>query len=496
MLLEKHILPGTHRGVGRRGMEMWRILVLGVLKQGLGCDFDRLHNLANHHETVRAILGHSDFADKTHYELQTIVDNVSLMRPELLAEVGRLVVESGHAVARKKPGGRLRGRCDSLVVETDVHYPTDLGLLWDGVRCLIRETARAAAAHGVGGWRQHRHLGKRVKEGFNPVRSARRGKQTPEKVETYLGLCRDLVERAEGTVKALVGKGVEEAECRLIRGYIDHARRQIDQVDRRLLQGERIPHQEKVFSIFEPHTRWISKGKAGRPVELGVAVCVVEDQYQFILHHKLLWKEDDVEVAVPMIEETQALYPDLRMCSFDRGFHSRNNRIRLDDRLELNALPGKGRRNRAAREREEAEEFAAMRRQHPAVESASLEHRGLDRVRTHGTEGFHGCAVGAGGEPAPPGAAPATAGAGRQETTQTTRRLIGGGVAHTSAFEPAPEETGTAWPRPEDRGRSTTNHPTQTDRWHLPGRNWAATGAESVVDRDRKAPIEGFSGRH
>ena len=145
-----------------------------------------------------------------------------------------------------------------------------------------------------------------------------------------------------------------------------------------------------MFSIFEPHTRWISKGKAGRPVELGVAVCVVEDQYQFILHHKLLWKEDDVEVAVPMIEETQVLYPDLRMCSFDRGFHSRNNRIRLDDRLELNALPGKGRRNRAAREREEAEEFAAMRRQHPAVESAinSLEHRGLDRVRTHGTEGF------------------------------------------------------------------------------------------------------------
>ena len=46
MLLEKHILPGTHRGVGRPGMEMWRILVLGVLKQGLGCDFDRLHNLA------------------------------------------------------------------------------------------------------------------------------------------------------------------------------------------------------------------------------------------------------------------------------------------------------------------------------------------------------------------------------------------------------------------------------------------------------------------
>ena len=74
MLLENTFFQG-HRGVGRPGMEMWRIL---VLKQGLGCDFDRLHNLANHHETVRAI-----WATARDAELQTIVDNVSLMRPEL-----------------------------------------------------------------------------------------------------------------------------------------------------------------------------------------------------------------------------------------------------------------------------------------------------------------------------------------------------------------------------------------------------------------------------
>ena len=210
MLLEKHILPARPTagwGVRVDGA-MWRILDLGSSQAGAGSAISTANNPRElHHETVRAMLGHSDFADKTHYELQTIVDNVSLMRPELLAEVGRLVVESGHAVARKKPGGRLRGRCDSFVVETDVHYPTDLGLLWDGVRCLIRETARAAAAHGVGGWRQHRHLGKRVKEGFDPVRSARRGKQTPEKVETYLGLCRDLVEpRPKGPSRHWSGK--------------------------------------------------------------------------------------------------------------------------------------------------------------------------------------------------------------------------------------------------------------------------------------------------
>ena len=139
-LLDEHILPEADRTVGRPGMELWQILVLGVLKQGLGCDFDRIHELTNHHDTIRAFLGHSDFGDKTHYEYQTVVDNVSLLTPELLSAVGRLVVESGHKVAKKKPGEPLRGRCDSFVVETDVHYPTDVNLLWDAVRWCARLT--------------------------------------------------------------------------------------------------------------------------------------------------------------------------------------------------------------------------------------------------------------------------------------------------------------------------------------------------------------------
>ena len=268
-LLDEHVLPETDRKVGRPGMELWRILVLGVLKQGLGCDFDRLHDLSNHHETIRAFLGHSDFGDKTRYEYQTVVDNVSLLTPELLWAVGQLVVESGHQVAKKKPGEPLRGRCDSFVVETDVHYPTDVNLLWDAMRCLLRETGRAAVRHAVGGWRQWRHLSREVRNLFNQVRSTRRAKRRPERVEAYLERCRALVERAAETADALRDKGVEETTCQSIQGFIAHARRQIDQVERRLLRDETIPHEEKVFSIFEEHTRWVSKGKAGTPVELG-----------------------------------------------------------------------------------------------------------------------------------------------------------------------------------------------------------------------------------
>ena len=172
--------------------------------------------------------------------------------------------------------------------------------------------------------------------------------------------------------------------------YLGHALRQLDQVQRRLLGGETIPHQEKVFSIFEPHTRWCAKGKAGVAVELVVPVCIVEDQYQFILHHKILWHGSDVDVALPRVAETQQRFSDFRMLSFDRGFHSVSNRQRLDEMLALNALPGKGYLSKAQREREQEAEFVAARKQHPAVESAinNLEHRGLDRVRSHGAYGF------------------------------------------------------------------------------------------------------------
>ena len=91
-----------------------------------------------------------------------------------------------------------------------------------------------------------------------------------------------------------------------------------------------------------------------------------------------------------LVEGTQARYPELRACSFDRGFHSPDNRVRLDALLDVAALPKKGRLSNADRSREDDETFAAARRVHPAIESAinGLEHRGLDRVRNHGADGF------------------------------------------------------------------------------------------------------------
>ena len=73
-LMDGCILPGDNRKVGRPGMAMWSILIMSVVKQGLGCDFDRLHELANQHMAIRRFLGHADIGDKKHYHYQTLVD--------------------------------------------------------------------------------------------------------------------------------------------------------------------------------------------------------------------------------------------------------------------------------------------------------------------------------------------------------------------------------------------------------------------------------------
>jgi hypothetical protein len=105
-LLEQSLAAKADLKVGRPGMELWRIFVLATLKQGLGCDWDRLQELADEHRTLRQMLGHKD-DDQTRYRMQTLIDNVSLLSPEVLADINQRVVETGHGVVKKKPWRRI-----------------------------------------------------------------------------------------------------------------------------------------------------------------------------------------------------------------------------------------------------------------------------------------------------------------------------------------------------------------------------------------------------
>ena len=163
-LLEEVLPRRTGKGLegmvskdkGRPGMEQWRILVLGVLRLSLNADYDRIHELANQHRTVRQMLGHGLIDDEKEYHLQRLKDNLRLFTPDILDRINQEVVRAGHLLLKKKAQD-LSGRCDSFVVKTDVHFPTDINLLFDATRKTIEECAQLCEEHNLAGWRQSSH---------------------------------------------------------------------------------------------------------------------------------------------------------------------------------------------------------------------------------------------------------------------------------------------------------------------------------------------------
>ena len=402
-ILEEIVPPGTNANNGRPGMELWKIFVLGAIRLNCDWDYDRLKEMADHHLGLREMLGHNLFNKKDKYALQTLKDNVSLLTVEVLDKINVVVVEAGHSLVKKKPEEGSRGRCDSAVVKTDVHFPTDISLLFDAIRKVIILTSRLSFEFGGSDWRQYKHNVRKIKNLLRQIqRMKRSNSKNPEKkqiredlilryYQAYLELVGKFFLRAKETIRE-VREQSSAYYCDImeIERYLVFAEKLMDQVDRRVILDEVIKHEEKIFSVFEEHTEWISKGKAGVPVELGLRVCIMEDQYQFILYHRVMEKETDDKIAIAMVEEARKRFPDFKSCSFDKGFWTPANQKRLQEILERVILPKKGRLSVEDKERQEDEYFIQERKQHSAIESAinALDHHGLDRCPDHGISGF------------------------------------------------------------------------------------------------------------
>ncbi|MHA1215627.1 MAG: ISNCY family transposase [Candidatus Hodarchaeales archaeon] len=402
----RQIVPKKNHETGRPGMDLWKILVLGTLRLNCNWDFDKVHEIANNHNKLRQMLGHGKMDFDAAYALQTIKDNVSLLTPQILDEINQIVVQTGHDLMLKNKDGKLKGSCDSFVVETDVHYPTDTNLLFDAIRKMISLIAIICSEIGITEWRQSHHNILKVKRLLRGIQKLKRStsKDEAKKIQrdkfivrehqSYIDVCQSFVLKTKGTIRILRELGIlslsQDLRLNAVEEYICHAERQIDQIRRRVIFDEKIPHEEKVFSIFEPHTEWISKGKAGVPQELGLSVCVLKDQYGFILYHQVLEQRTDDKVAVAMAQGAKDRFPNLAGCSFDKGFYSPDNKRQLGNIMDYVILSKKGRLSAKDKEIEKSEEFVSSRRKHSAVESSinALENHGLDRCLDHGLHGF------------------------------------------------------------------------------------------------------------
>jgi hypothetical protein len=402
-LLEKKICSGKKK-TGRKGMDLWHIFVLAVVRHTLDTNWDRLEDLANNHKLLRKILGvyvEKFGIEEIEYSYQAIVDNVSLIDEPLLLEINQLVAAYGHNMIKKKEEG-LRIKTDSYALETNVHFPTDLNLLWDSLRKGLDTVENLMELSQVSGWRKIKRVYSTTKSLFRQASqlvfrsNGKNEEQKRQAVKAYLRQSIQLQQRFEELIaNPPVGFNVEFILLSIgaLRRYNDFAKKFTDQIERRLLKGEKIPADEKIYSIFEEHTEWITKGKMNKKVELGHLLLITTDQHQLILDYKIMEGEKDAAQVIPLRQRIQENYPGktIHSHSFDKGFYSKENLSALqNDYTEQPVMPKRGRLTKADMERESNKTFRQLRRAHSAIESNinMLEHHGLNRCVDKGIAGY------------------------------------------------------------------------------------------------------------
>lgn len=400
---------------GRPGMTLWEILVLGSIRLALNIDYDELHDLCNHHQKLREILGvgTSDFKNHKEYALNTIKDNVRLLDSDLIDKINIEVVKAGHRIVKKKEDQNennqlsLSVRGDSYVLERNIHFPTDISLVWDSARkvldCLFN------LGFELTGHRQLVDLRKKIRRHYLTSSEIHRKKgkgyqiKLKKSVELYLSKIESLLVKSKISFVRLhsdlqagnySNKKHIEKTIKELGVYIRYLDQCMNLLDKRILQEEIPSHSEKIFSIFEPETEWINKGKSGKSVELGHRHLIYTDQYQFILHHKVMENETDQEVALScgkqVVENYAKTSYHFESLSYDRGFFSALAKEGLNKFYDKVIMPKPGKKNFAQQQEESSDSFVEKKRHHSGVEGNinSLEHTGLDKCPDKGIQSF------------------------------------------------------------------------------------------------------------
>jgi len=267
---------------------------------------------------LRQLLGIETEAgfERIEIKYQRIVDNVHLLDEDVLKELNVVIVEMGHEVFKKKETEALCVKTDSFVVETNVHFPTDYNLLWDSLRKTLDVVKWFVKEYPhISGWRKINVWSRLLKNLSRTIGqiSGQGGKNKEERlkkaVEKYLKKARDLRSKVMASKDSFpTGDLKSISQLTELERFILLTDKHIDLLERRIIKGEKIPHSEKMFSIFEQHTEWIRKGKKHPSVELGKMVSITTDQWGLIIDHYVMEKETDSQIVKSTVDRVLLRY--------------------------------------------------------------------------------------------------------------------------------------------------------------------------------------------
>lgn len=398
-LVASDLNMNSRRDVGRKGMDDWQVVVLAAVRLGCNFDYDRLEDLVQNHRSLRQIMGIGDWEDTNGFTFRRIRDTLCQLQPITIENINLAVVKAGqeiHGTAAESI------RADSFVIETNIHYPTESSLIRDGVRKFVPICIEIANMLGVSGWRQVKHLYKKIKKLAQTIGRLAASKSRHKKdamTSAYADLlsrCELLIRRAKLLVQTARDSTSSESVLDLAKAldqWLNLTEQVCNTAHRRVMLGEKVPNCEKLFSLFETHTQLYRRGKAGEPNQYGRMALVYEDGAGFISHYHLMDRDQrDPDVIVEQTKVAQSKHSGkISTASFDRGFHSSENETALHDVVATTCIYPRNPGQYAKKIKNESVSFHRIRLKHSGVEAAIgvlQRGNGLKRCRDRGELSF------------------------------------------------------------------------------------------------------------
>jgi hypothetical protein len=260
---------------------------------------------------------------------------------------------------------------------------------------------------GFVGWRQSKSLFKKAKRADRELSRLKKGRNYQQRLQAgyqklfhvtdiVLPRLQELLDLALDrlpTDRQGLPFGQEAELCQQLIYWQAATEHVLNTAWRRVMEGETVPNGDKLFSLFEPDTELIRRGKAAKPNQFGHQVLVIEDAVGYICHYQVLGREeDDRDVLIDAMKVLQTRMDHrIQRASFDRGFHSEENQRDLSKLLNHPCLPKPGCIQGTEQEEQATVEFRRSRQRHPGIESAigALQSgNGLGRCRDHSSVGY------------------------------------------------------------------------------------------------------------
>jgi IS5 family transposase len=296
--------------------------------------------------------------------------------PETWQKINRTLAQ--YAVAQEAISAESL-RLDTTAVETNIHWPTDSSLLVDVFEVVKRDLdkARELGVELLAGRRFHEN---RVRQlGLRIIRKGgRRGAAAKELKPLYKRLIRQIEEilSVAGSVAAclrspIVSSGVrdEELAARLTE-FQGLGTQVISQARRRVINEESVPNDEKLFSVFEPHTELLKRGKAGKPIEFGHMIQIQQVKEKFITDYGVYEKKPvEPELLGAALDSHRSLFGMNPTClTADKGYFEQGTVDTLEQQIKTVSIAKKGKRTAAQTEREHDPVFRHAQRFRAGVE--------------------------------------------------------------------------------------------------------------------------------